>query len=324
MKGESSLPQWWSATASWRLLRCPVSAAPAYEPVKPTAQDLSNAGSIAHLALQHWIEREEWSHEDPGVRLQGCFDEIVAAHKITPARMSRALITRARLKSRGRELSEILAGAGSGIRTELLLTDEDNHLFGILDVTAGGAEGLIIDLKTGREASAASSPAIKHQMTFYAHLFQGAFGAPPKHVIVFNLQEGLLEIEVTPSAITDLLGQIRAAQLTERTLARPQADTCRFCTKRMSCEPHWRAVAAWDPPDAVEGTIGGIERSSSGMVAMSIGGQWLTGIASHQLPDDAAPDRFARAVRVRRRSDGTITSEWAASSTTDIRILPAP
>jgi hypothetical protein len=238
--------------------------------------------------------------------------------------MSQALITRARLKSRGREFSAILAGAGSRIRTELLLTDEGNHLFGILDVTADGADGLIIDLKTGRDASAASSPAIKHQMTFYAHLFQAAYGVPPKHVIVFNLREGPVEIEVTPSAITDLLGQIRTAQLMERTLARPQADVCRFCTKRMICEPHWKAVTAWDPPDAIEGTISSIERSSSGVAAMHIGGQWLTGITGSQLPDGAMPGRFVRAVRVRRRSDSTAPAEWAASSITDIRLLPAP
>lgn len=324
MKGADELPQWWSSTAAWRLLSCPLSAVPANEPARPSAEDLGNAGSVAHLALQHWIENGEWARKDPGTRLQGRFDEIVASRGIDIARMPRAVITRARLKSRGQELSAILADAGTGIRTELLLTDDGNHLFGILDVVAGGAEGLIIDLKTGREASAEPSQAIKHQMTFYAHLFQVTFGAPPKHVIVFNLQHGPTEIEVSPSAITNLLGQIRTAQHLARTLARPQPDVCRFCTKRMTCEPHWKAVAAWDPPDAIEGTIVSIERSSSGMVAVSIDGQWLTGIVGSHLPDDAKPGQFARAVRVRRRSPGTEPPEWAATCSTDIRVLPAP
>lgn len=296
---------------------------PANEPTRPSAQDLGNAGSVAHLALQQWIENVEWAREDPGMRLQGCFDEIVASRGIDVARMPQAVITRARLKSRGKELSAILAGAGTGIRTELLLTDEVNHLFGILDVAAGGAEGLIIDLKTGRDAAAEPSPAIKHQMTFYAHLFQVTFGVLPKHVIVFNLQQGPAEIEVSPAAITNLLEDIRTARSMERNLARPQPDVCRFCTKRMTCEPHWKAVSVWDPLDAIEGIIVSIERSSSGMVAVSIDGQWLTGIVGSQLPDDARPGQFARAVRVRRRSPGMEPPEWAASSITEIRVLPA-
>lgn len=258
------------------------------------------------------------------MRLQGCFDEIVASRGIDIARMPQAVITRARLKSRGKELSAILAGAGAGIRTELLLTDEGNHLFGILDVAAGGAEGLIIDLKTGRDDTAAPSRAVKHHMTFYAHLFQVTFGMPPKHVIVFNLQQGPAEIEVSPSAITNLVGDILTAQSNGRTLARPQPDVCRFCTKRITCEPHWKAVAAWDPPDAIEGTIVSIERSSSGMVAVSIDGHWLTGMVGSLLPDDAKPGQFARAVRVRRRSPGVEPPEWAASSITEIRVLRAP
>lgn len=324
MKGADELPQWWSSTAAWRLLSCPLSAVPANEPARPSAQDLGNAGSVAHLALQQWIENGEWAREDPGMRLQGRFDEIVASRGIDIARLPQAVITRARLKSRGKELSAILAGAGNGIRTELLLTDEGNHLFGILDVAAAGAGGLIIDLKTGREASSGPSQAIKHQLTFYAHLFQVALGVQPKHVIVFNLQQGPAEIEITPSAITNLLGQIRTAQHLARTLARPQPDVCRFCTKRMTCEPHWKAVAAWDSPDAIEGTIVGIERSNSGVVAVSIGGDWLTGIANSQLPAGAKPGEFVRAVRIRRRGDGTAPPEWAASSITDIRVLPAP
>ncbi|GAA2173479.1 hypothetical protein GCM10009784_07930 [Arthrobacter parietis] len=322
MKPAYELAQWWSSSTTWRLLRCPSSAVPSYEPAKPPAKGPGNAGSIAHLALQQWIENGEWRHEDPGIRLQGGFDEIAAARGIDLARMPQALITRARLKSRGRELSVILAGAESGIRTELLLTDEANRLFGILDVTAGGAEGLIIDLKTGRDASV-ESPAVKHQMTFYAHLFQVAYGVPPKHVIVFNLRQGPAEVKVAPSTITDLLDQIRTAQLMKRTLARPEADVCRYCMKRMTCEPHWKAVTAWDPPDAIEGTVSRIERSSSGVTALRIGGQWLTGITDSQLPDDVMPGRFVRAVRIRRRNDGTTPEEWAASSITEIRSLPS-
>lgn len=115
-------------------------------------------------------ENREWSHSNPDARLQERFDEVAAARGADHARMPQAILTRARLKSRGTELAAIIASAGSAlrIRSELLLTDQDHHLFGILDITAPGAGGLIIDLKTGCGASAESSPAIEHQMTFYA------------------------------------------------------------------------------------------------------------------------------------------------------------
>ncbi|KIP90349.1 hypothetical protein RU09_11425 [Microbacterium sp. MEJ108Y] len=236
--------------------------------------------------------------------------------------MPQGVVTRARLKIRAKELAATLSGANADVRSELLLSDESNHLFGILDIAGAGSDGFIIDLKTGRDASAEPSPAIEHQMTFYAHLFQASYGTFPKNVIVFSLQRGPTEIQVAPSAVATLLDQIRAAQLTERTDARPEAYTCRFCPKRMTCQPHWDEVPGWERPDAIEGAIGNIERSSSGTAALLIGGRWLTGIPEKALPDGTAPGKFARAVRVRRRNDSE-PEEWAAGSTTLIRITHA-
>lgn len=317
----SATSQWWSATGTWRLLRCPASATPALAPAKPPKQPADNVGSVAHLALQAWVESGEWSDSDPGARLQERFDQVAAAHGADPARIPQALVTRARLKYRGKELAAILAGA-SAIRSELLLSDDRDHLFGILDIAAPGSGGFIIDLKTGRDASAESSPTLKHQMTFYAHLFRSAYGVLPEQVIVFSLRRGPVEISVTASEIAALLDQVRAAQLTERTVARPEPDLCRFCAKRMTCQPHWDAVPVWDRTDAIEGTIGNVERSSSGATALLIDGRWVTGIPARVLPDGAAPGQFARAVRVRRLDDST-PEEWVASSSTRIRIMPA-
>jgi hypothetical protein len=320
---ETAAAQWWSATATWRLLRCPASATRARAPVRPTAHHPDNAGTVAHLALQAWVENEDWSQPDPGTRLQQWFDQVAAAYGADPARMPQAVVTRARLKSRGSELAEILAAAGSGVRSELLLKDSEHHLFGILDVAAPGTGGLIIDLKSGQDASAEASPAIKHQMTFYAHLFHSAYGVLPEHVVVFSLQRGPAEIEVTSSSIAALLAGIRNAQTLDRTTAQPDADTCRFCPKRMSCEPQWEAIGSWDRPDALQGPVGRIEYSSSGATALLIDGQWLTGIPVKALPPGAAPGQFARAIRVRRRG-GSMSREWTATSTTRIHLAPAP
>lgn len=322
MTPDAAAPQWWSATATWRLLRCPVSAASAQAPTNPPSKAADNAGTLAHLALQAWAESGEWSRPEPGVRLQERFDEVAAARGANPERMPQALVTRARLKSRGKELAAILSCAGADIRSELLLNDENNHLFGILDIAATGASGLVIDLKTGRDGSAEPSPTIEHQMTFYAHLFQATYGMRPEHVVIFSLQHGAAEIEVTSSMISVLLEQVRAARLSASAIARPQQDTCRFCPKRMTCQPHWDALPTWDRPDAIEGAISKIEHSSSGKTALRIGSQWLTGIPAISIPGGAEPGEFARVVHVRRRYERT-PDEWAASSNTRIQIYPA-
>lgn len=318
---EAPESQWWSATATWRLLRCPASAAPASAPSRPIGQTADNAGAIAHLALQRWIEAGEWSSAHPGTRLQERFDEVAKAHEAEPARMPQGSVTRARLQTRGQALSEILASAGSRPQSEVLLRDDDRSLFGILDIVSPEAGGLIIDLKTGRNASAAISPEIDHQMTFYAHLFQANFGAFPERVLVFSLQRGLVEIPVTSSDIDPFLSKIHAAQLSERVTAYPHADVCRYCPKRVWCEPHWGAISAWDDADAIEGEVAAIEHSSSGTAAVQIGGQWLTGISATILPSNLVPGQYARAVRVRRRR-GNASGDWSASSSSRLRILP--
>lgn len=316
---EAAAPQWWSATATWRLLRCPASAAPTLAPVKPPGHTADNSGTLAHLALQIWIEAGDWSHPDANMRLQERFDEVAKAHGANLEHMPRAVVTRARLKSRGKGLAALVAGAAD-VRSELLLRDEEHHLFGVLDIAAPGPGGFIIDLKTGHEPFAELSPAIEHQMTFYAHLLQATYGMLPKRVIAFSLQRGPREIKVSSSAVAAFLTKVRAAQLSQDTVARPQIDICRFCPKRMTCQPHWDAVSAWEDIDAIEGEISSVEQANSGRVALLIGNQWVTGLPKSALPHCAEPGQFARAVRLRRRG-GSTHSEWTASVTTRIHIM---
>lgn len=238
--------------------------------------------------------------------------------------MPQAIITRARLKSRGKELAAILGRASerTGLLSELMLVDDQEHLFGIVDLVAPGPGGLIVDLKTGRDASVLSSPAIEHQMRFYAHLFQATYGSLPQSAIVFSLQSGPVEIGVTPSATAELLSDIRTARLLAGITARPDAATCRFCPKRMICQPHWEALSTWDHADAIEGRIVSIEHSTSGTVALLVGSDWLTGIPAGLLPEGATPGQFVRAVRIRRRRDSPL-GDWCATSSTRLHIAPA-
>lgn len=314
--------QWWSATGTWRLLRCPASAVSVRTPSKPPESAPTNAGTAAHRALQAWVESGEWAEPDAGSLLQSRFRDMVAARDEGSPLMRDAALTGARLGTRGKELAAILASVMGTVRSEVLLTDDDNHLFGILDIAAVGEKGLIIDLKTGRDAAADAAGAIEHQMTFYAHLYEASFGALPAHVIIFSLRRGAMKFQAAAADAANLLARVRAAQLQDTTAAVPHADTCKFCTKRMACEPQWDAVRTWDSPDAIEGTIARVERSSAGSVALLIDGRWLTGVPASVLPRDVAVGQTARAVRVRRRST-TPPEEWSATAWTAISTLPS-
>lgn len=309
---------WWSATTAWRLLRCPASASPAPRPIAPRGPNpYINAGILAHEALQTWVENREWTHADLGNRLQERFDEAAAARGADQANIPQAILTRARLSSRAKELAKIFAHADySRIRSEMLLVDEKHQLFGILDVVGTGEGGFILDLKTGRDQSE-STAAINYQMTFYSHLFHATYGVFPARLIVFSLQRGSAEIEVAPHAITDLPRRIHDA-LEGGDTAHPAAETCRFCPKRMACDAHWDDVKSWDGPDAIEGVIRLIEESTSGKSALLIGNKWLTGVPKGSLPTDASPGQFLRAIRVRHINDGTV-QEWATTRSTVIR-----
>lgn len=313
---EMSQAQWWSATSTWRMLKCPASATPAAAPSKPPATPPGNAGAITHLALQEWVQSAQWDGEDPGRRLQEIFDSVLSAHRINVAEMPRATMTRARLKTRGIELAGILTSA-SAVLSEQLFVDETRNLFGIIDLVIPPPNGTIVDLKTGHLAAPEAAAAVKHQMTFYAHLYAEAYGQAPGRIITFSLRSGTNELSIDPSSVATLLDEIQAARTSSPDLAVPNEVVCRYCVRRMGCEPHWQDIQTWKTPDALEGALQRIEHASSGLTALLIGGQWLSGISASSLPNTMKTGAFVRAIRARQRQGGA-HQEWIA--TTDTRI----
>lgn len=85
----------------------------------------------------------------------------------------------------------------------------------------------------------------------------------------------------------------------------------------MECEPQWQDIQSWESPDALEGTLQRIEHASSGLTALLIGGQWLSGISASSLPITMKLGAFVRAIRA-RQGQGGAHHEWIA--TTDTRI----
>lgn len=268
--------------------------------------------------MQQWVEKNEWRLDDAGARLQGRFDEAVSDAGLGSNAVPNATVTRARLKSRANELVDLLDSAGGTVSCEQLLTDDARHLFGYVDILGTGGSGLVIDLKTGRDAGPRISAATAHQLIFYAHLFEESYGHLPKQVVVFSLQHGSVKVEVTRQQVDELLLGIEQTLASSASVAIPDPEICRFCARRMSCEPQWKALDDWPSPDAVRGTVEKLEISSAGYVALRLSGEWVTGLSVDAVPAIAAGDH-AKIVRLISRPH-TIPREWLATRSTSIRV----
>ena len=146
--------RWLSPTSAWRLLTCPASLG---RPQGTLGSLEPNAGTIAHQAIQRWIETGDWT--DPiqrSERLTAHFDAAAcdARADITVLRDGR--MTRARLAARAgqlaAELTELTSG-GASIACEQPLSDPRRRLRGIPDVVVHGRRSAVIDFKTGRDAT---------------------------------------------------------------------------------------------------------------------------------------------------------------------------
>lgn len=290
-------------------------------PIQPIVHSVDNAGTLAHLAVQAWIDNEGWLNPDPSRNLLQTFDEVTESFNLNLRRLPHAAATRSRLKYRSAQLVEILKSSGPSIRSELLLRDEAHHLFGILDIAGIAGDGHIIDLKTGRESARSLSNSAEYQLMFYAILFQSNYDRLPKRATIFNLWTGPIEIPVTPTSVEVFRSRILALQNSTATDARPAAGVCHFCPKRIECQPHWDAISTGESSDAIEGHINAVQHSDTGMTALQINGEWLVGVSSNMLPNGASPGQFVRVVRIRRQV-GRSSTEWRTTRSTAIGISP--
>ncbi|WP_371441649.1 MULTISPECIES: PD-(D/E)XK nuclease family protein [Dietzia] len=320
MKSELGEPGWLSATSAWRLIRCPASVSSTSTPLKPQALSSINAGSLAHLALQEWIRLGGPASSDPGADFRRRYEGAAAAHGISPSNIPRGVATGARLARRAAELAALLPPGQNTAASEQLLLDKSCRLFGIVDIVSGEPARLLVDLKTGRSDFRASG-FIRFQLLFYSHLYEVNFGAYPLRTVAFDLEHGVTEFHFSKTEVSRLLSRIHSARLSDPSKARPAASTCRHCPRRLRCGAHWNDVATWERPDALEGRVRVIERSTAATISISVDGKWLTGIPAHAVKDDLNIGSFLRAVRVRRLSYRE-PEEWAYTAHSLIALSP--
>ncbi len=248
----------------------------------PTPSAPRNAGTLAHLAMGAWLESGGWLEDAPGAALQSAWDSEAARWGVDPRRLKDSVLTRSRLRRRGAELARLLKSSGSHARSEVFLCDDARRLYGQLDIVVNDAGGAVVDLKTGDDGTPGVSNDVRNQLLLYAHLYGRQYGHLPVSLVVFSLRYGALPVEFSPHDIDALLGQVDAARDAVPLLAVPDPSGCRYCRRRLRCEPHWEAAAAWKDPDCVEGRVAKVETSRAGLTAVLIetsrGLQWVAGL----------------------------------------------
>lgn len=315
----TSEPRWLSATSAGRLLRCPASAAFTRAPKAIPSSPPDNAGTFAHLAMSAWLVSGAWLDDEPGRALQTAWDREAVRRKIDVKRLRDSVLTRSRLRSRGAELATLLKSSGSRARSEVFLRDQVHRVFGQLDIVVDDARGgAVVDLKTGRDGY---SDGVRTQLLIYAHLFRQESGHLPASLVAFSLRHGAAQLEFSQADIDELLARVESARAQTAT-AVPDERGCKYCHRRLKCEPHWAVAMTWTDPDCVEGSVRKVETSVAGLTAVristAVGEQWITGLPS--FPDQAVSvGCMIRVTEVVGRGEGW-EREWRATGSTRIAI----
>ncbi|SDM41966.1 PD-(D/E)XK nuclease superfamily protein [Geodermatophilus siccatus] len=318
---------WLSPAAANRLLTCPYSVT--YLPTggRPVLKQTAgrDVGTLAHVALQRWIETGSWRSAVGDGELARLFSSVAEERGVDVAKVADGRMTAARLRRRASELREVLCELGGepSAECEVTLYDDDRRLWGTVDVLLPSRRGpVVLDLKSGGDAAATAVPdSIAVQLWMYAALIERCRGARPRWLGVYSLRRGLKQVALPSDRLTTLLhslNEVRAGWLSGDRTAIPTREHCRYCRRRPDCQPHWNAVSQWSDPDGVEGRLVEATTAQNGrtaaLPATPTGSAWVSDVSTRGMGGWIG--RWVRLVRVnpRRDQDGEPDlSRWRAN-----------
>jgi hypothetical protein len=267
---------------------------------------VENSGSLAHDAVRRWIESDGFRQADPRAALAGAVTDAVAATVAGPP--ADWTMSKARLLARASELATLLTSQpGTPVVSEQMIEDQSRGLRGTPDIVVAGDPTILIDLKTETLAADQVPPWIRFQLTIYSHLIAQQYGALPAQVEIFSLNRGRIPVAITAADVTVALKAVERARATNTADARPDPETCRFCQRRLECEPHWAAAPDWAKRDCLEGTIEHIEHAANGLTALRLrsldGEAWISGIPTSIISADVGSTIRLVRVYLRQNAD---------------------
>lgn len=169
-----------------------------------------------------------------------------------------------------------MKSAGSSV--ERLLHDPESGVSGRPDrVEQQQGELCVVDLKTGLGQAEPTSKQ-RRQLLIYAFLVFKTSARWPTHIAIENASGRRWQERVKVDEAIHLVSTISEARTrfnegagskAPSQMARPDANTCRWCAYRAVCDPYWKALTMdWDH-GSVAGQVDAIE--SVGVAAILIG-----------------------------------------------------
>jgi len=318
----SPAPNLLSPSRAWRLTECPASGqAAGLRPNRGLRE--SNAGTLAHKAIEQWIIEDGYRAHDAKTSLSRSLDAaLAAAGGVAPPSWT---YVRSRLRARALELVAAIGGGLAGVVVpEKRLTDLELGIEGTPDIVVVGDAITLIDLKTEELDGSDLSPWVLFQLRIYAHLIQESYGSLPSRVEVFSANRGRLPVPMSPADVQSALTALAASRRAHSSLAMPAPETCRFCQRRLVCLPHWDAVSRWPQRDCVEGRLQSTERADNGLMAARLKTTSDFVLVS-EIPAvrlSAPIGSWLRFVRVNpRRADDAMSGNWRWGRLSDVGVI---
>jgi len=284
----------------------------------------TNIGTIAHKAIEEWVDSGAWKAGNAGDLLARLFEGKAPTD---PTSIGHVRRLSALLAFRAQALVTVLAESSKKPGTEVSLQDDSRRVRGQLDlVTYTEQQVHVVDVKTGAGLGAANALplSVECQMAIYAFLAAGEWHAEVQ-LSVFSTESGFralpMELVEATSRVDQLISE-RTVASASKPDAHASADVCTWCHFRDDCDAHWSAVDAGFITDAVSGWVIHVSDSDAGIGSVvfesSSGTQVLSGV-SRSLAESVAVGQFVMFFRVRRDPRGN-SDLWHATRKTGMKV----
>lgn len=273
--------------------------------------------------VEEWINSGRWTDESDDLEFVDLFLRRAAAadHSLGPTR-----VLAASLRIRFRELRVLLIDEAAQAAAEVRVVDTANRIRGRIDIVSRGRSGLtLIDVKSGsiHRPDGALRKDISVQLAVYSWLLHKE-GESWARLAIASLRDGVRELHMQPGEIQTTIARLLKARESalRAATATPGQETCKFCSKRHVCGPHWSAVTNAAITDALEGTVKRFERGAGNRATILLdvdGHDSVLHLNHHSLTRRtySEGDRL-RAVRITRDSTGF---RWIAGHHASVTVI---
>lgn len=297
-------------TRIYRLVQCLASGESARTAATP--QHLSgpsaDTGSIAHRALERWVRDGLWQQDSDGIILRRVYEEEGSKSHTSVNTQPGGRLLGLRLRNVGKSLHHRLSALPPGqVFTEQIVEDHVSHIRGVIDLLI--VEDHVVhlyDYKTGRSAfteEGGVADSVRTQLIAYGIILSRDYPERQLRLSVVSPQRGIIDVPYDAKQAAVIEARVAEFQTLTNSQrdqhASPHEDCCRFCPRRLRCDPHWETAKNEGWTDVIEGEIIDVRRSDSGLFAVAVKANntvsWILNLDPAFVP--AVPERVPSRIR---------------------------